>query len=150
MVTAFLLMLAGRIEFTTVPADRPRGDPPKTYIFHEDLSRPVAVYAGEFVLLGKLDNCGEFLRESKNPKSSPSLPEWRKIAINPPTPPGRKVYEFRSGRLIKGEIKEDGSFVPDVASKVTDFKDYEYSPGGIQIYNLPGRFIEATKANEKR
>jgi hypothetical protein len=123
---------------------------PTMYLFIEDANREVAVYQGDFVLLGKLDKYGEFQLESKNLKNSTSLPQWRKIAINEATPPGKKVYEFRSGRLIKGEIKDDGSFVPEVGSKITEFKDYVYSPDGIQIYNLPGRFVEDSKAGEKK
>jgi hypothetical protein len=129
---------------------QPPADAMRKYRFVEDVTREVAVYQGEFVLLGKLDKYGEFQIESKNLKNSTSLPQWRKIAINDPTPAGKKVYEFRSGRLIKGEIKDDGSFVPDLGSKVVEFKDYKYSPDGIQIYNLPGRFVEADKAGEKK
>lgn len=119
------------------------------FIFVEDTSRPVAIFRGDFVMLGRLDKHGEFQFESKHPKSSPSFPEWRKIAINPPTPAGKKVYELRSGRLIKGEIRDDGSFVPDLKSKVTEFRDYEYSPSAIPIYNLPGRFVEPKKRPTK-
>jgi hypothetical protein len=122
----------------------------KKYVFVEDLTREVALYRGEFVLLGKLDKHGELQVESKNLKNSTSLPEWRKIAINDATPPGKKTYELRSDRLIRGEIKENGSFVPDLGVKIIEFKDYKYSPDAIPIYNLPGRFVEADKATEKK
>lgn len=131
------------------PDDASKPDKTAAFVFVEDTSREVAVYLGDFVLLGKLDKHGELQLESKNLKNSTSLPEWRKIAINPPTPAGKKVYEFRSGRLIRGEIKDDGSFVPDIGSKVTEFKDYKYTTDAIPIYNLPGRFVEADKVPKK-
>jgi hypothetical protein len=134
----------------TVSLVPPPAQDEKKYVFVEDLDREVAVYQGEFVLLGKLDKHGELQIESKNLKNSTSLPEWRKIAINDATPPGKKTYELRSGRLIRGEIKENGSFVPDLGVKIIEFKDYKYSPDAIPIYNLPGRFVEADKATEKK
>jgi hypothetical protein len=149
MNSALMQICLGCTGFTALPV-QPAKDPMPKYRFVEDTSREVAVYRGEFVLLGKLDRYGEFQLESKNLKNSTSLPQWRQIAINPPTPAGKKVYEFRSGRLIKGEIKDDGSFVPDLGSKVIEFKDYTYDPEGIQIYNLPGRFVEQEKPGEKK
>lgn len=115
------------------------------YVFVEDVNRPVAVYLNQFVLLGKLDTNGEFRLESKNLRNSTELPKWRTIAINPPTFRGEKVYELRSGRLIRGEIKDDGSFVPDLRSRVIDFRDYRYYPDGPRIYNLPGYFVPSPK-----
>ena len=47
------------------------------------------------------------------------------------------VYEFRSGRLIKGMLQATGNFVPELGSKVTDFKDYDPNERR-RIYNLPG------------
>jgi hypothetical protein len=52
--------------------------------------------------------------------------------------PAEDVYEFRSGRLIEGELKADGNFVPKLGSKVTSFKDYAPGPAARRIYNLPG------------
>lgn len=49
------------------------------------------------------------------------------------------VYEYRSGRLIKGTLHKTGNFVPEIGSKVLDFKDYDPSLAkGNRIYNLPG------------
>jgi hypothetical protein len=109
------------------------------YTFHEDTSREVAMYRGNTILIGRLDKHGELQIESKTFKDSITTPQFRNIAINLPTN-GKKVYELRSGRLIKGEITEDGSFIPDLGTKVIDFKDYKYTPDGIQIYNLPGHY----------
>jgi len=109
------------------------------YTFHEDTSREVAMYRGNTILIGRLDKYGELQIESKTFKDSITTPQFRNIAINLPTN-GKKVYELRSGRLIKGEITEGGSFIPDLGTKVIDFKDYKYTPDGIQIYNLPGHY----------
>jgi hypothetical protein len=47
------------------------------------------------------------------------------------------VYEYRSGRLIKGTLHAYGNFEPEVGSRVIRFKDYTL-PYGLRIYNLPG------------
>jgi hypothetical protein len=49
------------------------------------------------------------------------------------------TYEYRSGRLIRGDLHESGNFVPELGSKVIDFKDFdpEKEPQR-RIYNLPG------------
>ena len=48
-----------------------------------------------------------------------------------------EVYEFRSGRLIKGMLQESGNFIPELGSKIIDFKDYVPNRQP-RIYNLPG------------
>ena len=63
---------------------------------------------------------------------------------------GALVAGLRAGLVYNTWPLIDGSFVPDVGSKITDFKDYSYRPGGIPIYNLPGRFVEAGKADGKK
>ncbi len=55
------------------------------------------------------------------------------------------VYEYRSGRLIKGELDKEGNFLPDLPGKVIDFKDYRYSKTAIRIYNLPGSFVKPSE-----
>lgn len=47
------------------------------------------------------------------------------------------VYEYRSGRLIKGLLHKTGNFVPELDSTVLDFKDYDPLRNS-RIYNLPG------------
>jgi hypothetical protein len=49
------------------------------------------------------------------------------------------VYEYRSGRLVKGVLKRNGTFVPELDSRVLDFKDYVPGEQALRIYNLPGR-----------
>jgi hypothetical protein len=51
------------------------------------------------------------------------------------------VYEYRSGRLIKGTLHAYGNFEPEVGSYVTRFKDY--TPyDRRRIYNLPGVLVK--------
>jgi hypothetical protein len=117
------------------------GEPPQqsNRAFDLNLSRRVALISGDHLLRGRLDRDGNFLIEARYPRNSLySGPRYE--LINAPV---QVVYEFRSGRLIKGEIINDGRFVPEIGSEVIDIKDYKYSPGAIRIYNLPGRFVEA-------
>lgn len=116
------------------------------YAYVEDTSRIVGVHRGNSVFLGKLDHAGNFLREAKWPPlrlgaGESGVPDYELINLRRP---GRiHVYEYRSGRLIKGEIDEDGNFVPDLGERVIQFKEYEYSEAkdAVRIYNLPGRFV---------
>lgn len=66
----------------------------------------------------------------------------------PVTAKSEPVYEYRSGRIIKGVLHDTGTFVPEVGSKVLDFKDYpvnEAGPPGLRVYNLPGVLRKITK-----
>lgn len=49
------------------------------------------------------------------------------------------VFEYRSGRLIKGALHKTGNFVPELGSKVLDVKEYD-PMRDRRIYNLPGLF----------
>jgi hypothetical protein len=60
------------------------------------------------------------------------------------------VYEFRSGRLIPGDIDDDGNFIPTVGGKIIDFKDYRYGPKAPKIYNLPGKFVKKERKDSKK
>jgi hypothetical protein len=108
----------------------------------------VEVVHGRTSSIGKLDAAGNFLPEpewlnqSRHQASSGIMPAE---LLN-----GRaekNVYEFRSGRLIKGDLNQNGYFVPEVGSRVIDFKDYHYREGGPRIWNLPGRFEKRTKTS---
>src|SRR5260370_42682883 len=61
----------------------------------------------------------------------------------------KRIYEYRSGRLLLGEMDEQGNFIPTVGAKVTDFKDYVYSTQGPKIYNLPGKFVRKGEEKEQ-
>jgi hypothetical protein len=52
----------------------------------------------------------------------------------------KPVYEFRSGVLAPGEIREGGNFAPEVGGKIVAFADYTYTPDATPIWNLPGGF----------
>jgi len=116
------------------------------YVFVEDLTRWVFVVRGSWYLSGSLDMNGSFLEEGERiPRGSPhSGPIHILNDFASPT----KVYEFRSGRLIVGEIQLDGSFVPEAGSKVMMFKDFKYSPDRMPIWNLPGRFVKISELTE--
>ncbi len=92
------------------------------YEFVSDISRYAAVLHGELYSIGKRP-------------TSAGFPPCKMIN----SPKGR-AYEYRSGRLIVGELDDKGNFLPDVGSKVISFKDYRYNAKAIRIYNLPGSF----------
>lgn len=48
------------------------------------------------------------------------------------------VYEFRSGRLIRGTLHKSGNFAPEAGSKLLDFGEYDPDADRRRIYNLPG------------
>jgi hypothetical protein len=109
------------------------------YVFVEDTDRLVVIVRGELLLFGKLDQRGEFLEQSRLKRGGPlSVPGE---ILNPPTEKPVPVYEFRSGRLIKGVLDTKGYFVPDLDAKVMEFKDYRFGPKEIPIWNLPGRVV---------
>jgi hypothetical protein len=49
------------------------------------------------------------------------------------------AYEYRSGRLLKGLLLKNGTFIPDRDSVVLDFKEYAPGEKALRIYNLPGQ-----------
>ncbi len=114
-----------------------------TYRYVEDTSPYVGVRRGQALFLGKLNSAGAFVpdcrwRGLRLGTALSSVPHFQIINLRRP---GRiHVYEYRSGRLIKGELDEEGNFVPDLGSQVIDLKDYHYSDNAPRIYNLPGRF----------
>jgi hypothetical protein len=62
----------------------------------------------------------------------------------------KRVYEYRSGRLILGVMTAEGHFLPDVGSTVIKFGDYKYGPEAVPIWNLPGNFMRRDKLEERR
>jgi len=127
----------------------PGSDKRDDYVFVPDTDRWVEVFHDKTTSLGHLDAAGNFL----------PLPEWlnhprgeaRSVIARRPEmlnyQPEKNVYEFRSGRLIKGQIDAKGYFIPEIGSKVIDFKDYHYRPDGPRIWNLPGRFEKRIKTS---
>ena len=129
-------------------ASNARSDDPDNYAFVPDTNRWVEFFFDRTSSIGKLDAEGNFIPGSEyvnqprgQPRSGVRISEPLNIR------PEKNVYEFRSGRLIKGEINGKGNFIPEVGSKVIDFKDYRYRPDGPRIWNLPGRFEKRTKTS---
>jgi hypothetical protein len=110
------------------------------YVFVQDTERYVGVFRGQDFLLGKLNAEGDFIQTARYARDArlSQIPHY--TGLNGLREKPIKAYEFRSGRLIKGELGTDGSFIPEAGSTVLLFKDYHYSPDAIPIWNLPGRF----------
>jgi len=81
------------------------------------------------VKVGSADDLRDLLRDGTQRSMYFTLPKDGKDTED--------VYEFRSGRLIKGTLQKTGNFVPELGSKIMDFKDYD-PLGRRRIYNLPG------------
>jgi hypothetical protein len=118
-----------------------------------DHKSPVVVRVmGDVMELGRLSDEGEFQPEPDMPifprvnLPDPS-PHWLStsdtIYYNIPNKGAEKedVYEYRSGRLLKGTLNKSGNFAPEVGSKVLDFKEYGQDRVSRRIYNLPGRLL---------
>jgi hypothetical protein len=122
--------------------------PTEQYEFVPYTEGHVAIVRDSWLLIGKLDSKGNFEHQWKFPKSSPlsGIPAAR--IINFRSDKLKVAYEFRSGMLIKGEIDENGSFVPEAGSKVIRFEDYKYGPGSLPIWNLPGYFKKVDKTSK--
>ncbi len=128
-------------------ADVLGSDKPDDYVFVPDTDWWVEICHDQTTSIGKLDAAGNFLpTEINKPRCHRRSAETRSIKrLNPK--PEKNVYEFRSGRLIKGELNWNGYFIPEIGSKVLDFKDYHYRPDGPRIWNLPGRFEKRVKTS---
>ncbi len=119
---------------------------------------------GDVVEFGHLSDEGEFVPDADLPSILRSGlripikydPFGTPVYYTVPEPPwqrgpkqeGQKesdpepAYEYRSGRLIKGMLQSTGNFVPELGSKVIDFKGYDPDENR-RIYNLPGKLIKA-------
>ena len=145
---AMLLFLAGALLMASQPL---AADPPKSrYVFVENTDRWVGIARGDWYLVGKLDKNGDFIHEIKLKKGQGStlLPAHGVINSSGHATRSKKAYEFRSGMLIPGEIRPDGYFVPEAGGKIIPFKDYEYGPTALPIWNLPGLFVTEEEAAE--
>jgi hypothetical protein len=148
---ALWLLTAILTTLTTVAGRQALGAPvpPTEYVFIPDTERLVAIARGGVEAVGKLDAEGNFMQHFTVERGRPfSGPYYHLLTPSDQKP--RKVYEYRSGRLIKGEQDEKGNFVPEVGSTVTKFEDYKYGPDVISIWNLPGYFLRRDKLEERR
>jgi hypothetical protein len=120
--------------------------PPVEYTFVENTSRDVGVVRGQLLLVGKLDAAGNFVQSRQFPLGKPWSADGPMVMIINDYSVHKKVYEFRSGRLILGELADDGSFVPAAGSAVIKLEDYRHGPDAIPIWNLPGYFMKKEPA----
>jgi hypothetical protein len=116
------------------------------YEFVLDTNRWVVVPHGKSDSLGKLDKEGNFHPDPRwiNVREG-SYPSHAVLNF-----PSGKAYEYRSGRLVLGELDEEGNFIPKLYSKVIDFKDYRFSETATRIYNLPGKFVKKKDKDAKK
>jgi hypothetical protein len=108
--------------------------------------------------LGHLNDQGDFVPDyglPPFPLTKPVKPAGDKLTNNPtlwyynlPVEGADRepTYEYRSGRLLKGILLKNGSFVPDLDSRVLDFKEYVPGEKSLRIYNLPGRLKKKPSA----
>jgi hypothetical protein len=124
-----------------------RTEPPVEYEFVPDLDRYVMMTRGPAQSVGKLDAAGNFVPDRR------WLNVRGKVSGAPPytliTGAAGPAYEYRSGRLVKGRLDEDGNFVPQLGSVVIPLRAYDPGPGAAPIYNLPGRFVKKGEGNRK-
>jgi hypothetical protein len=121
------------------------------YEFVKDTDRWICTIQGETMSIGKLNASGTFIAEKRwfqLKKGQPLSQVPPLLFINGKSQKG--VYEFRSGRLIPGDLDKDGNFIPTVGGKIIEFKDYRYGPKAAKIYNLPGKFVRKEKKDEKK
>jgi hypothetical protein len=124
--------------------------PEENYVFVPNIERWVSITRHGSRLFGKLDDAGNFVQEFKRSASKGgSEPESVQLNTNYQGTP-QTVYEYRSGRLIKGELTPQGDFVPELGSKVIRFEDYKYRPDGVIIWNLPGYFKKVENGKEAK
>jgi hypothetical protein len=117
----------------------PAPPPPPEYEFVPRPPLVVVMIRGEDYVTGRLDSAGNFIetpggRRKRSDPYSGLRPLNSSLDLNEP------VYEYRSGRLIRGILDSDGNFVPDLNGRVIDFKNYRYGKSAPRIYNLPGVF----------
>ncbi len=97
---------------------------------------------------GRLDAAGNFHPERRWFQVTPDFPQGNPTTNVINRPPG-PAYEYRSGRLILGDLDQAGNFVPRAGSTIIPLADYldTYQPEkSIRIYNLPGRLDKKAQA----
>ena len=123
-----------------------RGDNPDQYEYVKDTDRYVGLVYKGGVSVGRLDGNGNFLPEPSMINLTgfkSGLPQYTLLVRG--LQRGRPLYEYRSGRLIRGVLDKDGNFIPELGSTVIGFEDYlkAYQPDkSLKIYNLPGKIIK--------
>ncbi len=107
----------------------------------------VGMLRNGFTIFGELDRAGNFhpFRNVAPLKGNMpySGPGYRRL--NFPLRENEPVYEFRSGRLIKGTLDKEGNFIPALENAVMEYKDYREGKDVPRIYNLPLHLIPKEK-----
>jgi len=119
------------------------------YVFVQDTDRLVEVCFGLKVCQGHLDKDGKFIPNGRTYQKGQVQSSISAAEVGVPLNmlPKKNVYEYRSGRLIKGEIDGNGKFVPEKGTKPMDFKDYNFRKDGPRIWNLPGYFEKRVRTS---
>ena len=136
-----------------VTASLPLGAAPapelEELVYVPDTSRWVAMQHGDTFSVGKLAADGTFLPDPlwvnrDIHRAYTSAPAYTLInALK-----GR-AYEYRSGRLILGELDDNGIFIPQLGGKIISLDEYLRSPTKVPIYNLPGRLVKKEQKDGK-
>jgi hypothetical protein len=97
--------------------------------------------------LGHFDRAGNFNAEDSigfSVDAPPGIGQAKdaRIANLPANGIREQVFEYRSGRLVKGTLEKNGGFVPERGSEVISFQQYIPIRCNLRIYNLPGKFVE--------
>lgn len=119
------------------------------YEFVRDTKRLVGIIRGDKQLHGYLDDAGNFIQKAEYQRGQPLTSAPLHSRLNWPGVVGKDVYEYRSGALIRGELTNDGDFIPEIGAKVIAFYDYRFSPQERPIWNLPGYFKRRGDATNK-
>ena len=138
---------ASTLLFTSLCFAGAPAPPPVEYEFVPDTSVCFVQYHGDLISLGHLDEEGNFVPDSHYcniPPPLSSIPPNR--PLNAPHGP---AYEYRSGRLIPGELDKKGNFIPKLRGKIISLDDYRPGTKAMCIYNLPGRFVKKEQKDGK-
>ncbi len=161
MLTGLICLGFGKGAGPKAGAQLEKESPVVEYVYQQDLNRRVGRIQDNIVYVGRLDTNGNFIKgkgEFLYPGVGLSSIDFftfcrlymslsQVTVINLSRGP---VYEFRSGKLIKGVLNAEGNFVPDAGSKLLPFKDYPYGEAALHIYNLPGRFVPRDGGGKKQ
>src|SRR5438552_15262888 len=112
-ISAGLSMLALTLQHPPAAAEPPSN----SFVFVLDTERLILIRRGASQVVGRIDSDGGFLATHRYPLGATLSGPFDNV-VSATFEPGRAVYDFRVGRLIKVEFNKDGAFVPEVGSRV--------------------------------
>src|SRR5207245_11257081 len=124
------------------------------YLFVPYAKDQVVAFQGHEWVVGRLDADGNFEEEFPyrvDRSNSLRSPPFRLLALCQCDRFDHRIpaYEFRSGRLIKGEQLGDGSFVPELGSEVKMLSEYRVGDQKeLPIWNFPGMLMPKERAEQ--